>query len=136
LDQKFLSAVGLADTVSSIREDREHLIKQWLNMEEDPSVVDAEILDHVSDPLPLDSPTRTPVSDSILSESPQISFSANNSSDFNPSVEWHVKEYLLNTTCAMMETVTYSRNGPLVEIVNNSVKQIQSALRNESVANL
>ena len=26
---------------------------QWLNMEEDPFVVDAEILDHVSDPLPL-----------------------------------------------------------------------------------
>ena len=45
---------------------------QWLNMEE--SVVDAKILDHVSDPLPqpLDSPTRTPVSDSIVSESPQF----------------------------------------------------------------
>ena len=61
-------------------------IFSWVNMEEDPFVVDAEILDHVSDPLPLplDSPTRTPVSDSIVSESPQ--FSLKNSSDFTSPV--------------------------------------------------
>ena len=110
---------------------------QWLNMEEDPSVVDAEILDHVSDPLPLplDSPTRTPVSDSIVSESPQFSFTTNNSSDFTSPVSWHVKDCILKSTSAVMDAATL-RNGPFFEIVHNSVKQIQSALRNELNFNL
>ena len=101
------------------------------------SVVDAEILDHVSDPLPLplDSPTRTPVSDSIVSESPQFSFTTNNSSDFTSPVSWHVKDCILKSTSAVMDAATL-QNGPFFEIVNNSVKQIQSALRNELNFNL
>ena len=108
---------------------------QWLNMEEDPFVVDAEILDQVSDPLPLplDSPTRTPVSDSIVSESPQ--FSLKNSSDFTSPVSWHVKDCILKSTSAVMDAATL-RNGPFFEIVHNSVKQIQSALTNELNFNL
>jgi hypothetical protein len=132
LYKRFLSAVGIADTVSSIREDREQLIKQWLNIEEDPSVVDAEILDHVSDPLHLDSPTRTPVSASILSEPPQFSPTSNNASEINSPVSWHVKDYLLKSTSAIVDAATYSRNGPSIEIVNN----FQSTLRNELNVNL
>ena len=81
---------------------------QWLNMEEDPFVVDAEILDHVSDPLPLplDSPTRTPVSDSIVSESPQFSFTTNNSSAFTSPVSWHVKDCILKSTSVVMDATT------------------------------
>ena len=63
-----MSAVGLVDTASTSRENREQLIKQWLNMEEDPSVIDAKVLDYVSDPVHLDWLTSTPASASNLNE--------------------------------------------------------------------
>jgi hypothetical protein len=58
-------------------------------MEEDASVIDAEDLDYVSDPPHLDSPTRTPVSASILSEPAQFLPTTN---DITSPVPWHVKD--------------------------------------------
>jgi hypothetical protein len=105
-DQIFLSAVSLADYASTIREDREQLIKEWLNMKEDPSAIDAEVLDHVSDPLHLDSPTRSPVSAFILSEPLQFSSTTNNTSDITLPVSWHVKDCILKSTTYLVRLWT------------------------------
>ena len=93
----------------------------------DASVIDAEDLDNVSEPLHLDSSTCTPVLASVPSEPPQLLSTTNNASDINSPVPCHVKDCILKSISAIVDAATDSRNERLIEIVNN----FQSALRNE-----
>ena len=120
-DQKSSRVVGLAETASTIHEDREQC------MEQDASVIDAEDPDYVSDLPHLDSSTRSPVSAPILREPPQFSSTTDTASDMTSPVPWHVKDCILKSITAIMDAATCSQNGSLIEIVSN----FQSALRNE-----
>ena len=81
-------------------------------MEEDPSVIDAKVLDYVSDPVHLDWLTSTPASASNLNEPPQFVFTTNYASDITSPISWHVKDCILKSTSAIMDAAAYSRNGP------------------------
>ena len=49
--QQFFRTIGFDESAMTSRSDRAKLIKGWLNVEEDTSIVDIEVLDFVSCPI-------------------------------------------------------------------------------------
>ena len=64
-DQSFLRNIGLAETAAVTGSQRKKIITDWLNLEENEYVIDAETIDLVSQPisLNLNSPSQPLIMD-------------------------------------------------------------------------